>query len=146
MDRFGRNRDIRRTLLAVAGIGVVLFACQSRAFAADCGNLAGKSFGAATITGATSVAPPSSLLGTDPPVPVAINAAFCRVQGVIRPTADSDIRFEVWLPPTDAWNVKESFGAPSLALGPKGGEAKAFHRAAAPDCTCGQSNLISDFR
>jgi hypothetical protein len=106
MDGFAYNRDIGRTLLAVAGFGIVSFACQSSALAADCSSLAGKTFGAATIIGATSVSPPSSLLGMDPPVPVAINAAFCRVQGVIRPVADSDIRFEVWLPPTDEWNGK----------------------------------------
>jgi len=31
--------------------------------------------------------------------------AFCRVAGVIRPTNDSYIRFEVWLP-IDGWNGK----------------------------------------
>ena len=31
--------------------------------------------------------------------------SFCRVAGTIRPTADSDIRFEVWMPLTD-WNGK----------------------------------------
>lgn len=30
---------------------------------------------------------------------------FCRVQGAIKPTADSDIRFEVWLP-EQGWNGK----------------------------------------
>jgi hypothetical protein len=30
--------------------------------------------------------------------------AYCRVLGVARPTADSDIRVEVALPPKDAWN------------------------------------------
>ena len=32
--------------------------------------------------------------------------AFCRVEGTARPTTDSDIRFEVWIPPVDAWNGK----------------------------------------
>jgi hypothetical protein len=59
MDGFACNRDIGRTLLAVAGFGIVSFACQSRPFAADCSSLAGKTFGAATIIGATSVSPPS---------------------------------------------------------------------------------------
>src|SRR3954471_15109757 len=27
-----------------------------------------------------------------------VDAKFCRVQGVARPSPDSDIRFEVWLP------------------------------------------------
>jgi feruloyl esterase len=31
--------------------------------------------------------------------------AFCRVQGSIKPTSDSDIRFEVWLP-TEGWDGK----------------------------------------
>jgi hypothetical protein len=31
--------------------------------------------------------------------------AFCRVAGVIRPTADSNIQFEVWMPAT-GWNGK----------------------------------------
>src|SRR5580765_2907175 len=32
--------------------------------------------------------------------------AFCRVEGTARPTTDSDIRFEVWIPPVDTWNGK----------------------------------------
>jgi feruloyl esterase len=32
--------------------------------------------------------------------------AFCRVQGVSKPSADSDIRFEVWLPQPAGWNRK----------------------------------------
>src|SRR5215470_12586410 len=32
--------------------------------------------------------------------------AFCRVEGTARPTSDSDIKFEVWIPPVDAWNGK----------------------------------------
>jgi hypothetical protein len=38
--------------------------------------------------------------------PQSINLpAFCRVQGVIAPTQDSHIEFEVWLPAT-GWNGK----------------------------------------
>ena len=32
--------------------------------------------------------------------------SFCRVQGVSKPSADSDIRFEVWLPQPAGWNRK----------------------------------------
>jgi hypothetical protein len=32
--------------------------------------------------------------------------AFCRVAVTARPTADSDIKVEVWVPPADAWNGK----------------------------------------
>jgi feruloyl esterase len=31
---------------------------------------------------------------------------FCRVQATARPTPDSEIKFEVWLPPKAAWNGK----------------------------------------
>ncbi len=76
------------------------------AAAADCGALAGKTFGDATISAATNVSPPSSVVGMDPPTPVAVNAPFCRIQGSIKPSSDSDIAFEVWLPPQAAWNSK----------------------------------------
>jgi pimeloyl-ACP methyl ester carboxylesterase len=32
--------------------------------------------------------------------------AFCRVEAVARPTSDSEIKFEVWIPAADAWNGK----------------------------------------
>ena len=48
-----------------------------------------------TISGGTLVTPTGQSL-TDLP-------GFCRVVGVSRPTSDSDIRFEVWLP-SESWN------------------------------------------
>ena len=30
--------------------------------------------------------------------------AFCRVEATARPTSDSEIKFEVWIPPVEAWN------------------------------------------
>ena len=91
-------------LLTSGAAVAALVAGANGAFASDCGDLAGKVFGPAKIVTATTVSPPSSLLGADPQKPVAINANFCRVQGIIKPTADSDIKFEVWLPPQSAWN------------------------------------------
>src|SRR5262249_5362602 len=32
--------------------------------------------------------------------------AFCRVEATAHPTSDSDIKFEVWIPPAEAWNGK----------------------------------------
>jgi len=32
--------------------------------------------------------------------------AFCRIDSVARPTSDSEIKFEVWIPPAEAWNGK----------------------------------------
>jgi hypothetical protein len=57
-----------------AGACVAALALTSDVYAADCGSLAAKIFGKATITSATSVTPPSSLLGKDPRLPVSIKA------------------------------------------------------------------------
>jgi hypothetical protein len=85
------------------------------AFAASCESLAGLKLTNTTITMAQSVAAeaftaPGSPAGTKP-VPV----AFCRVGGSIKPTSDSDIRFEVWLPQTGWTGRYESVGNGGLA-------------------------------
>jgi hypothetical protein len=102
--KFERTNRLR---LATAGaVAACALSGASGAMAADCGSLAGKTFGDATITAATNVSPPSSVVGKDPPNPVAINAPFCRVQGTLKSSPDSDVAFEVWLPPEGAWNGK----------------------------------------
>jgi len=61
----------------------------------------------ATITSATSVAAgsykPPALPGLPPPTKAL--PAFCRVAGIAKPTSDSEIHFEVWLP-ASGWNGK----------------------------------------
>lgn len=37
---------------------------------------------------------------------IPVNVPFCRVVGTIKPTTDSDIQFELWLPPQADWNSK----------------------------------------
>jgi Tannase and feruloyl esterase len=99
---------MRRALLATASTlattAVISFAAP--AAAASCDSLSGKSFGAASVAAATAITPPFSAANLDPPGPVPVNALFCRVEGVIKPTADSDIKFELWLPPQSSWNKK----------------------------------------
>jgi feruloyl esterase len=51
----------------------------------------------ATISSATPVAAAESIGTTKAPSP------FCRVRGVAKPSADSLINFEVWLPASSAW-------------------------------------------
>jgi feruloyl esterase len=63
-----------------------------------------------TIAAATSVAAGGFTRPGAPPLagapsPFASLPAFCRVQGVIAPTTDSQIEFEVWLP-SSGWNRK----------------------------------------
>ncbi len=99
----------RASLLLVAGVTCILAALvcgASATAAADCAHLAARTFGHALIATAANAAPPFSVAGKDPPTPVSVSAPFCRVQGVIKPSADSDIKFEVWLPSRSAWNGK----------------------------------------
>jgi hypothetical protein len=100
---------MRRALLATASAFSILVAFSTMvnaASGASCESLAGKTFGSATVATATSVAPPFSVTNVDPPGPIAVNAPFCRIEGMIKPSADSDIKFEVWLPPASSWNGK----------------------------------------
>src|SRR5436309_2380540 len=69
-----------------------------------CANLAALTIPNVTIRSATAVAagpftPPGSQTTLTLP-------AFCRVEAAAKPTSDSDIKFEVWIPPAEAWNGK----------------------------------------
>jgi hypothetical protein len=63
--------------------------------------------------------------------------SFCRVAGSIRPSSDSDIRFEVWMPLT-GWNGKfQGIGnggyAGTIGFGGLGGAIKQGYAAASTD-------------
>jgi feruloyl esterase len=80
--------------------------------AADCSKLASLKLPHTEITLAQEIAagafkaPPEPGAGFPiPPDAYAHLPAFCRVAGTSRPTPDSDIRFEVWLP-ASSWNGK----------------------------------------
>jgi feruloyl esterase len=76
----------------------------SQARAATCENLASLTLPDTTITSATTVTPPMSI-ETAPGFPsVEIAVPFCRVAATLKPTADSDIKVEVWLPLAGSWN------------------------------------------
>ena len=79
------------------------------AAAAPCSSLTALTLPHITITSATDVtAGPFTRPGpANPEAATALNVpAFCRVIGVARPTSDSIINFEVWMPPAKAWNGK----------------------------------------
>jgi feruloyl esterase len=57
----------------------------------------------AHLVPAGSFTPPAA--GTDTPRPVANLPAFCRVELTIKPSSDSDIKTEVWMP-LSGWNGK----------------------------------------
>lgn len=73
------------------------------AAAATCESLASLALPHTTITRAESVAAGAFTPPGGPPL--AKLPAFCRITGILKPTADSDIRFEVWLPAA-GWNGK----------------------------------------
>lgn len=102
----------RAKLAGAAGAGLLGWAlAATHAHAAECAQLTGVKLAHTEITLAESVAagafeappgPPALGMG---PVSYAHLPAFCRVAGTIRPTPDSDIRFEVWMP-AEHWNGK----------------------------------------
>ena len=71
--------------------------------AADCATLSGVKLPNTTLTTAQAV--PAGRFTPPSGRPLDRLPAFCRLAGVIRPSTDSDIRFEVWLPASD-WNGK----------------------------------------
>src|SRR5262249_37886838 len=97
----------RRMLAALAIAMMPLFSEVMMLGASNgtsCTSLAALTIPAITIRSSTSVAagpftPPGASTAMTLP-------AFCRVEATARPTSDSDIRFEVWIPPVDAWNGK----------------------------------------
>jgi Tannase and feruloyl esterase len=93
---------MRISLVLMACCAGLQFECAAMA-AQSCESLAKLQLPNTTITRAESVAPGSFT----PPQGKAIPnvPAICRVAGVIKPSSDSDIQFEVWMP-ASGWNGK----------------------------------------
>jgi feruloyl esterase len=71
----------------------------------ECAALKGRTFDEqTTVTDATLVA--AGTLTVSPTVTVKDMPPFCRVQAVSKPSSDSNIFFEVWLPERSLWNGK----------------------------------------
>lgn len=114
-----------------------------------CEGLAALSLADTTITVAASVA-----AGTMPP----IDTAACRVAGTIRPTSDSAIAFEVWLP-ISGWNgkflsageggfagvVNHAGIADALRRGYAGGSTDTGHTGGTADFAPGHPQQVTDF-
>src|SRR3954468_10373668 len=99
MQRATRSASVvrGRPIGIAATLALGLIAASGAAHAAlDCAHLTTVTPEASTITSAAIVTPPATIGGA------AVTVPFCRVQGTARPTSDSEIKFEVWLPPTAA--------------------------------------------
>ena len=88
----------RSMALSLLAWGFTANAASAAAAAGDCTGLQGKAPPDAQITATLHPAGPFVIppeLGPSRSVQL---PAFCRVQGVLKPTPDSAIAFEVWLP------------------------------------------------
>ena len=88
-----RLESILRTSRVIGGAAAIIAAFGARA--EDCGKLAAIKLPHGTVTRAEEVSETG-----------ATKLAYCRVQATSKPTADSDIRFELWIPLGPAWNGK----------------------------------------
>ena len=107
------------TTALLSGLLIALAGCDSSdgaqpprvSDAAACADLQAAAFGDnTTVTRATYVTSDLTIGATTAAAP------FCRIEAVARPTGDSQIGFEVWLPPLATWNTKyQSIGSGSSA-------------------------------
>ena len=115
---------------------LVLITAVTGISAATCDSLSSLKLPQTTITAARTVAA-GEKISTPGSAQVAGLPAFCRVQGVIAPSADSRIEFEVWLPES-GWNGKyEGIGnggfAGSITYQPMALAVKAGYAASSTD-------------
>jgi feruloyl esterase len=90
----------------ILGLSAMLSLSWAAAHAEDCGHLARLKLDHVLITSAEAVpagAPTASPNGDALP---AAKAAYCRIRGTSKPSTDSDIRFELWIPSGSGWNGK----------------------------------------
>jgi feruloyl esterase len=101
----------RSVVAAVCAITVATTLGATQAKAADCQSLSGKTFAGALIVETNDIKPPfiATSMG---PQGVSVSTPFCRVRGLLRPTAESNIYFEVWMPPAETWNGNYQGNAP----------------------------------
>ena len=102
------TRDLRTNVKrlssrATTGALAVLAFSSVSAKAENCESLAATAIPHTTITVAASI--PAGTFAPPTGAPIAGLPAFCRVVGVIKPTSDSNIGFELWMP-SAGWNGK----------------------------------------
>jgi feruloyl esterase len=138
-----------------AFVAAVLASPGAEAARTSCEGLAKLHLPDTTVTLAAMV--PAN--GFDPPGPTPpIDTAACRVAGSIKPTKDSDIRFEVWMP-ASGWNGKFlsageggyagsiNYGgiADALRRGYAGGSTDTGHTGGTADFAPGHPEKVADF-
>jgi feruloyl esterase len=110
---------LHRILLFTASLALGCTASRAE----ECGHLVRRTFGHAIITSAELVPAGTPIGSVNGRATAPAQFDSCRIQGVSHPTADSDIRFELWVPSGSSWNGKfEQVGnggfAGSIPYGP----------------------------
>jgi feruloyl esterase len=103
----GESVNLRIALSVCLALLIAAFLPVTTSGQTSCEALANLTLTNATITSAASVAAGSYKPPATPglPPPTKPLPAFCRVAGIAKPTSDSEIHFEVWLP-ASGWNGK----------------------------------------
>ncbi len=97
-----------KILTVTAGLSIIACLTAVPTFAATCESLAKLAFPDATVNMAQVVPAGEFKQPGNPPRgadPYKTLPAFCRVMATLRPSSDSDIKVEVWLP-SNGWNGK----------------------------------------
>ena len=111
---------------------------QSAASPSKCAGLKNLTIANTEITSAIDVAADSFKVPPQEKVSYPISLpAFCRVQGILRPTKDSSIRFEVWMP-ISGWNGRFE------QIGNGGFAGKFFYRFMTPELPRGFAIAATD--
>jgi hypothetical protein len=117
------------------GLATALLGCAAASAASTCESLAGIKLANTTVSTAAAM-PAGTFTGPDGQT-VRELPPFCRVAGAIKPAADSDIQFEVWMP-ASGWTGKfQGVGnggfAGSISYAGLGAAVKAGYAAASTD-------------
>jgi feruloyl esterase len=102
---------MKSTLQTLAAVMTLTFVAAPQAGAQTCESLATATLTGGTITMAQTVAagafaPPAAPGGRGGGPNFSDLPAFCRVAATLKPTAESDIKIEVWMPERTSWNGK----------------------------------------
>lgn len=95
---------LKPCLPAAAVLASVLMHAPSAHAATACESLKDASLPGVTLTAASDQ--PAGALALPNGHKIENLPAFCRVSGRLTPTPDSDIGFELWMPPAETWNGK----------------------------------------
>jgi len=98
-----RSRKLLLNISSALLFAAALVLSARPAAGQTCEKLADLKMANTTITVAQSVAAGGFTPASGPTAPYKDLPSFCRVAGVIKPSADSEIKFEVWMP-TAGWN------------------------------------------